>query len=350
MHHLSFGRLVAVILLVPALTMSYAQSGLRICELNCENFFDCRHDSMKADQQFLPESPRRWTLTRYWRKQQNIAKELISMSNGVPPDLIALVEVENDSVLHDLTRKSVLRRAGYEYVMTVSADPRGIDVALLYQPSVFRLCQHRSLRLHLANNPGYATRDVLYTKGVVFTGDTLHIVVCHFSSKVSGARKSERYRMAEASMVRSLVDSIRQQETGARVVILGDFNEPPTGQAITETLQARPCDGVMDKRLIYNLAYPMDHDQRRPRGTYYYQGRWERLDHIIVTGSLLDSSRTLYTKPTAYQIHAPKFILMTDPTTQRLIPFRTYNGYRYQGGYSDHLPVYIDLITRIVEK
>lgn len=349
MHYLFLGRLVAAIFLVPALAMSYAQSGLRICELNCENFFDCRHDSMKADQQFLPESPRRWTFTRYWRKQQNIAKEIISMSNGVPPDLVALVEVENDSVLHDLTRRSVLRRAGYEYVMTASADPRGIDVALLYQPSVFRLCQHRDLRLHLNSEPDYTTRDVLYTKGVVFTGDTLHVIVCHFSSKVSGARKSERYRIAEASMVKFLVDSICQQETGARVVILGDFNEPPTGQAITETLQARPCEGVIDKRLIYNLAYPVGHDQRWPHGTYCYQGHWERLDHIFVTGSLLDSSRTLYTSPTAYRIHAPKFILTTDPMTRRLIPFRTYNGYRYQGGYSDHLPVYIDLVTKIVE-
>jgi len=115
---------------------------LTLVELNCENLFDCRHDSLKQDTEWLPASVRKWTPARYWSKLNRIGQEIIaSTADSVThqlPDLVALVEVENDSVLRDLTRRSLLRHAGYEYLMTESPDLRGIDVALLYQPFAFR--------------------------------------------------------------------------------------------------------------------------------------------------------------------------------------------------------------------
>ena len=103
---------------------------LTFVELNCENLFDTRHDSLKQDTEYLPEAVRHWTGKRYWRKQNNIAQELLSTCDDGLPDLVALCEVENDSVLHDLTRRSLLRNARYEYVMTHSADERGIDALI----------------------------------------------------------------------------------------------------------------------------------------------------------------------------------------------------------------------------
>ena len=111
---------------------------LSLVELNCENLFDCRHDSLKQDMEWTPEGQRKWTPGRYWRKLNNIGQEILSCQQQGVPDLVALVEVENDSCLFDLTRRSLLRGAGYEYLMTQSPDLRGIDVALLYQPLSFR--------------------------------------------------------------------------------------------------------------------------------------------------------------------------------------------------------------------
>ena len=98
-----------------------------LVELNCENLFDTEHDSLKQDMEFTPRSDHHWTRTRYWRKLNHISKEIIAMGedsvNGWQlPDLVALCEVENDSVMHDLTRRSLLRGAGYQYVMTNSPD------------------------------------------------------------------------------------------------------------------------------------------------------------------------------------------------------------------------------------
>lgn len=118
--------------------LSIAQSRLTIVELNTENLFDTRHDTLKNDYEFLPDSPRHWTRTKYWQKLNRIGQTIIACgedsSGWTLPDIVGLCEVENDSVLFDLTRRSLLRKACYEYVMTASNDARGIDVALLYSP------------------------------------------------------------------------------------------------------------------------------------------------------------------------------------------------------------------------
>ena len=118
---------------------------LTFVELNCENLFDTRHDSLKNDVEFLPEGSYHWTPYRYWHKVNHLGQEIVGLgyeeaSGDVQlPDLVALCEVENDSVLFDLTKRSAIRTAGYEYVMTDSPDERGIDVALMYQPFSFSL-------------------------------------------------------------------------------------------------------------------------------------------------------------------------------------------------------------------
>ena len=106
-------------------------------QLNCENLFDCSHDEGKNDTEFLPDGSYRWTRTRYWQKLNRTAQTLLSCAHTEEqfiPDMALLCEVENDTVMRDLTRRSLLRGAHYEYVMTDSPDERGIDVALVYSP------------------------------------------------------------------------------------------------------------------------------------------------------------------------------------------------------------------------
>ena len=96
-------------------------------ELNCENLFDSSHDEGKRDTEFLPEGARRWTSQRYHHKLRQIARTILSASE--PPAIVALCEVENDSVMHHLTRRGMLRPLNYEYFITSSADEREIGRA-----------------------------------------------------------------------------------------------------------------------------------------------------------------------------------------------------------------------------
>ncbi|WP_033148507.1 endonuclease/exonuclease/phosphatase family protein [Prevotella sp. P6B1] len=293
-----------------------------LVELNCENLFDYTHDDGKQDTEYLPEATRHWNSYRYWHKLNNIAQELVSCSDEHIPDLIALCEVENDSVLHDLTKRSLLRNAGYEYLMTSSPDQRGIDVALLYSPFTFAPIRHNAIRVQpvVGMRP---TRDVLYVCGETVSGDTLHVFVVHQPSRFGGEKYSRPFRMAVADRVCQSVDSIRVLSPEAKILIAGDFNDG----ADSPSMRLYAQHGLM------NLTKEA-RGEHGVKGTYRYQGEWESIDHILATTAL--SSRVDTT-----MIHTPLFLLEEEPRYGGYRPKRTYVGMRYHSGYSDHLPLIV---------
>lgn len=301
-----------------------AAQSLTFVELNCENLFDVRHDSLKQDQEYLPDATRHWTRKRYWRKQNNTAQELLSCTDRAIPDLIALCEVENDSVLHDLCHRSLLRNAGYEYVMTDSPDLRGIDVALLYSPLSFALIGSRSIRVVPVEGMR-PTRDILYVSGRVLTGDTLHVFVVHAPSRYGGERRSRPFRQAVADRLCQAVDSVLTVSPDARMLVAGDFNDEADG----------PIVKYVERHGLVNLTRHA-RGQNGVRGTYRYQGEWGSIDHIL-------GSPCIYNKVDTAYIHAPKFILEAEKRYGGYRPLRTYNGMNYQPGYSDHLPLVVKI-------
>lgn len=291
-------------------------SFLTLVELNCENLFDTQHDVGKEDTEFLPDGSRHWTATKYWGKINRIGQEILSCSEELP-DLVALVEVENDSVLRDLTRRSLLRHAGYQYLMTESPDVRGVDVALLYQPAKFRLFCYDYIDIPLLEGMR-PTRDILYVKGSCASGDTIHVFVVHSPSRYGGERISRPNRL---QVVKQLLKYISHIGIHAHMIITGDFNDYCDSPALKELysmgLQNITCDAS---------------GKNGARGTYRYRGEWHSLDHILV-------SPLLYNKVDAAYINDAPFLLEDDPQYGGKRPFRTFLGYRYQSGYSDHLPL-----------
>lgn len=300
-------------------------SFLTFVELNCENLFDTRHDSLKQDQEYLPEAVRHWTGKRYWKKLRNIGQELLSTCNDGVPDLIALCEVENDSVLNNLCHRSLLRGAGYEYVMTQSPDVRGVDVALLYQPFSFALDTAFSLRVTPVKGMR-PTRDILYACGRVVTGDTLHVYVVHAPSRYGGEHYSRPFRQAVASRLCQSLDSLRARSPQAHILIAGDFNDAADSPALQQIERCGDVSNLTRHALGQNGA----------RGTYRYQGEWGSLDHVFGSPTIVSLVDSVY-------IHAPRFLLEEETRYGGWRPRRTYNGMRYQPGYSDHLPLVVRL-------
>jgi endonuclease/exonuclease/phosphatase family metal-dependent hydrolase len=297
---------------------------LTFVELNCENLFDTQHDSLKQDNEYLPEAVRRWTKKRYWRKLNNIGQELLSVCDDGVPDIVALCEVENDSVMRDLTKRSLLRGAGYQYVMTQSPDLRGIDVALLYQPLTFALDTAFALRVTPVGDMR-PTRDILYARGRVISGDTLHVYVVHAPSRYGGERYSRPFRQAVATRLCQSLDSLRQLSPDAHVIVAGDFNDAADSPALRQ---------LTDNGLLHLTSDARG--ENGVRGTYRYQGEWGSLDHVLGSPTIRSMVDTVF-------IHSPRFLLEKEPLYGGLRPRRTYNGIRYQPGYSDHLPLVVRL-------
>ena len=297
---------------------------LTLVELNCENLFDCQDDSLKQDEEYLPEATRHWTSRRYWRKLNNTAQELLSTCDDGIPDLIALCEVENDSVVNALVHRSLLRNAGYEYLMTQSPDIRGIDVALLYRPAAFAPISSYSLRVQpiAGMRP---TRDILYVSGRTLGGDTLHVFVVHAPSRYGGERHSRPFRLAVADRLCQSIDSLQAASPDAHILVAGDFNDGADSPALRRIGQHRLRNLTKDAR-----------GQHGVRGTYRYKGEWESIDHVL-------GSRSIYNKVDTVYIHAHQFLLEEERLYGGYRPRRTYNGMRYQPGYSDHLPLVVRL-------
>lgn len=177
------------------------QPPFRVVFWNTENFFDTRHDSLKNDREFLPHSLRHWGYSRYKKKIDNVARTLAAVGEWNFPVLIGLCEVENDTVMRDLTLYSPLKEADYRYVMTHSPDQRGIDVALLYQRDRFKLLTCSSIPVGNFENHR-PTRDILHVSGLLLTGDTLDVLVAHLPSRSDGARQSEPYRLFAAQKLK----------------------------------------------------------------------------------------------------------------------------------------------------
>lgn len=338
-------QLLLILLLSLYTSIACAQRHrLRIMEYNVENLFDTLHAETKSDLEFTPQGEKQWTERRYWSKLGKICRVIAATGETVPVDLVALIEVENDSTLSHLTHRTKLLRLGYEYIISHSEDLRGINVALLYQPHRFRPIMHDSLRISPCGRVLRSTRDILHVCGELTNGDTLDLFICHFPSR-KGGKPNETYRTNIARTMRAYTDSLMQTRKAPYIVITGDFNAFYPERCLKEGLSAMLPSIPLHPRSLYLLSHNL-RGQSDIHGTYKFQGEWNQLDHFIVNDRLLhiDSiDHHIYTTPQSCRIVDFPFLLRADRNGDGVHPHRSFLGNYYSGGYSDHLPLLLDL-------
>lgn len=290
---------------------------------NVENYFDTFDDPDTADDEFTPRGDRFWSKKRFQAKKNAIAKTILSVRDeyGDYPFLVGLVEVENSYVVKELATDTPLAKLGYKYIHRNSCDPRGIECALLYRQEFFRPLEIKNIEVERVyyDKP---LRHILYTKGVeLTTGDTLHIFVNHWSSKLGGEKRSAPNRVASALALVKVVDSLYSAAPDPlpNVIIMGDLND---------TFGSEPLNTLKFSDLpLHILSEGFDHGKE---GTIKYQGEWELIDHFVVSEPLSEYEMTIY---------IPDFLLERDKVYLSSKPLRTYSGPKYLGGVSDHLPI-----------
>lgn len=307
----------------------------RIMFYNVENFFDTYDDSLTDDNDFLPDGLMRWNLTRYNKKLNSLYKTIIAAGNWDPPLVVALCEIENKRVLEDLIYRTYLSKYNYGIIHEESPDRRGIDVCVIYRKKLADIIYYSYWIPQKLKNQNFTSRSVLYIKMSV-NSDTLHLVVNHWPSRRGGVLAGEDNRLMISSMIREKVDSIfENNKSGARIIITGDFNCTPDDLIIKSLVSSSDT-----LKSLVNLSGLI---KDRIPGTYRYQGRWEMIDQVIVSKKLLEQKNGLYTKAEMLTVFKPDFLMKKDKKYPGLSPYSTYSGYRYQGGFSDHLPVILNL-------
>ena len=306
---------------------------------NVENLFDTINDPNCQDEEFLPGATNRWDSKKYTKKLENLARVLYHTDSLRLPVIIGLAEIENRTVLNDLVACGDLQKGQYRIVHENSRDPRGIDVALLYRPSAFSLITHHKIRMKDPELDPHRTRECLYVCGVLGGTDTLHLVVNHWKSRSGGTEKTEPLRLAYARVIRKLTDSILAARPHAAIILMGDFNDTPENVSLQTTLGVQNTTEAPAWDHLYNLTAAV---AESGEGSHYYKS-WEMFDQIIVSGALLKATSTgLHSKPQARPFKRPWMLYKN--SSGQMVPDRTYNNGKYYGGYSDHLPVTLQLV------
>ena len=262
---------------------------------NQENLFDTCHDEGKKDYEYLPNKG--WNGMKYTNKLRNMSKALADMGTDVLPNVgcafIGLSEVENHKVLDALVDQAPLKARNMKYVHIEGPDRRGIDCALLYNPSLFSVKNVKLL-----------------------------------------------------PYVQELAkDSLLNVNQEMKIFVMGDMNDDPVNKSMHVYLQAKPEISQVGAGDMYNPWYNVL--AKEGKGTLFYSGNWNLFDQIVITPNLLnkDAKKKDYSSLKYWKSHIfRRDYLIQQEGQYKGAPLRTTAGGRWLNGYSDHLPVVMYLV------
>ena len=348
---MNFLKLIISILFLSLFISSHAQDKkFKIHTLafyNLENLFDTINDPMKFDDYSPIMELKTNRGDAYRRKITNMARVIAEIGKDAThntPAILGVCEVENKDVLEDIVNDSTLLEKNYGIVHYDSPDSRGIDVALLYQKSLFTPISSSAHELKIYDTQTQkriTTRDQLLVSGKL-EGDLIHIIVNHWPSRRGGEARSRPKRVAAAKLNKRILDSLHAHDPYAKLIIMGDLNDDPTNPSVKNVLKAKKKRKKVDFKGLYN---PFEKFYRDGLGTTAYRDNWSLFDQIIVSKTLLEKD---YTSFRYYQAGIfNKNYLITPKGKYKGYPFRSWNDSGFSNGFSDHFPVYIYLIKEV---
>jgi predicted extracellular nuclease len=299
------------------LNIACTQKTVKIAFYNTENYFDTI-DGTNDDAEYLPNSKLKWNSAKYEEKKKHVY-EVISALNF--PIIMGFCEIENKFVLNDLigSNKKLKR---YQTVHFESPDLRGIDVGFIYNSSLLKLINSGNIRFTLPGDSVPRSRDIVWTK-LAMKKDTIFALVNHWPSRRS--IDSEPKRIKAAQCARLFIDSVLAINPNTKIVFMGDLNDHPEDKAPS---------------LISEKLTPMIvKSSGEFGGTHTYKGEWGILDHILVSKGFNEGKLSVI--PNSGRINSFEFLMEEYKGNKQ--PKRTFVGEKYLGGYSDHLPVSIEI-------
>ncbi len=313
---------------------------------NFENLFDTVDDTLKNDEEFLPNGTRLWTDEVYKDKLKNLARVVSELGTDVTPDGVAILgvsEIENRKVLEDFAKQPAVAARNYQVVHFDSPDERGVDVGLIYQPKYFKVTASKSIPLLIYGDDGERnfTRDILYVAGLL-DGEPLHVLVNHWPSRRGGEAATQPYRNAAALICKNVKDSLEQIDPHAKVIVMGDLNDDPTSPSVKKIMASKHKQEDVEPGDFFN---PMYEFFKKGIGTTAYRDAWSLFDQIILSSGLMGKKQTGYHYYKAQVFNKPYLIQKTGQ--YKGYPFRTFDFDNYIGGYSDHFPVCVFLVKEV---
>lgn len=344
---------LAVLLAVPPLLAQERPHSYVIGFYNLENLFDTYHDEGKNDYEFLPDGANNWTEAKYQKKLSNMASVIRAMhdENKAWHAVLGISEVENRHVIEDLVSEPAIAEANYQIAHYDGPDRRGVDVALLYRPEVFKFEESQSIpydfnstaikfSLDKTQQELFRTRDILMVRGTI-DGEMFAFFVTHLPSRIGG--KSNDLRSRGAEIIYEHAMALMDKYPGIKIVVMGDMNDNPTDDSMAIYLHGRRDISEVGERDFFDPFWSM---LDAGYGSLAYRGEWSIFDIIMVNEPLVNAPKgSLRIIPIVKKkyygrvFHKP--FMVQDSGQYKDTPFRTFSNGAFIGGYSDHFPTYI---------
>ncbi len=350
MRHYFVSRLLLVLFLsVLFITAEAQEKKYKVAAIgfyNIENLYDTIDDPNKNDEEFLPSGANLYTGAVYQDKLTKLSGVIAGLATDVTPDGVAILglgEVENSAVIEDLVSQPLLAKRGYKVVHHNSPDVRGVDVALIYQPKYFKLLGSKPLYVELPVTDGDTsyTRDILWVWGML-DGELVNVFVNHWPSRRGGEAASAPRRDLAAGVCRKVIDSLLVADPSAKIVTMGDLNDDPTNNSVNNVLKAKGKIEKLQPGELYNPYYAF---YKKGLGTLAWNDSWNLFDQVIISQAWLNKEQSGYSFM-RNEVYNKPFLTQQDGNFKGY-PHRTYVGGVYQGGYSDHFPVYIFVVKEV---
>ena len=306
---------------------------------NVENLYDPYDDSTTLDNEYTAGGSRHWNYKKFQTKLHHLAKSLLAAGEWIPPVIAGFCEIENRYVLNKLIYDSPLKHCRYRIVHHESPDYRGIDVAVIYRQDLVKPIISKAERIIFPFDPAARTRDILMVKFQIFPHDTLILFVNHWPSRRGGQLESQPRRDFVAKRLRKLIDSIQSSEPKSNILVMGDFNDEPESSSTSVILKARLDTVNLQSTDLINLMAPKVNRE----GTHKFRGNWAILDQFMVSGMLFLGMNGLKSGFNEASIFKSSFLLKNDDQYYGAKPMRSFNGFRYEAGFSDHLPIHLEI-------
>ena len=290
---------------------------------------------------FTPKSNKNYTYNIYQQKLKNIAQVISEIGfkyTKTAPAVVGLVEVENRQVVEALTQQDALKKYDYGVVHYNSFDTRGIDVALIYQKKRFTVTNSYKKELVLFREDGKReyTRDLLVVSGIL-DGEKVAFFVNHWPSRRGGEAVSMPKRNAAAALLKQEMDALREKNPNIKLIAMGDFNDDPISPSFKNHLKAVGDEKELNEEYPYfNPMYKM---YKKGVASLAYRDAPNLFDQIIYSKNLVSGSSAEEYTVYRTEVYAPAY-LINKQGNYKGYPFRSWDGDKFTGGYSDHFPVF----------
>jgi len=346
--------IIVAALLAAACSLSPAQAQERkmatfgVAFYNLENLFDTINNNGKYDLEFSPAGSRKWDGNKYWSKIKNLSYAISQMTTKrtpLGPAVIGVSEIENITVLQDLVKAEAIRDRNMQIVHHDSPDRRGVDVGLLYNPSLFRVLTVKNYKLEVPELPNFLTRDQMCVVGLMGNRQTgysrVAIIVNHWPSRRGGEAESSWLREAAAALNVKIAKELLAQDPNIGIITMGDLNDDPFNKSVSQVIGAVKDVRKMPEGGWYN---PFWEKLDSGIGSYIYRGSWNLFDQIIINSNLVDGKCGL--KFHGAQVFNKQFLIQQEGQYKGY-PLRTFSSGVWKNGYSDHLPTEIFLVKEV---